>query len=241
MRLLLAADSPLPAGSAVGAAELTGLYAVPRLPWLRANFVSSLDGAATGADGRSGSLNNEVDGVVFELLRRLADVVVVGAGTARAEGYTRLADSTGRPLPLAVVSNSGRLPASVMTPVPGGGDVILLTRAAADAAGLRTARDALGTDAVLLCGDEAVDLHRAVDALASRGLTSMLAEGGPTLMADLLAAGLVDELDLTWVPALVGGGHRRITDGAPVDVAVQPMVLVEEAGTVLGRWRVVRD
>ncbi|MER6941626.1 dihydrofolate reductase family protein [Nocardioides sp. NPDC000441] len=58
---------------------LRAIYAPPRLPWLRANMVSSLDGAATGSDGRSGTVNNAVDVDVFHVLRDLADAVLVGA------------------------------------------------------------------------------------------------------------------------------------------------------------------
>ena len=67
--------------------ELAELYAAPADPWLRVNMVETLDGAAAGESGRSGSINNAVDRVVYDQLRALADAVLVGAGTARAEGY----------------------------------------------------------------------------------------------------------------------------------------------------------
>ena len=76
----------------------------PQGPWLRANMVTTLDGAAAGESGTSGSINNAVDKRIFDLLRELADAVLVGAGTARIEGY-RPAD-----LPTVVVSRSGRVP-----------------------------------------------------------------------------------------------------------------------------------
>ena len=88
MRILLGGEgSPAP-GTVLDEPALERLYAVPAgRSWLRVNFVSSLDGAVTGADGRSGSINTPADHRVFRLLRRLSDVVVVGAGTVRAEGY----------------------------------------------------------------------------------------------------------------------------------------------------------
>ena len=88
----------------VGKGDLKALYAAPSTPWLRVNMVSTLDGAVTGESGRSGAISNDVDRRVFELLRELADVVLVGAGTARIEGY-RPADR-----PIVVVSRSGRVP-----------------------------------------------------------------------------------------------------------------------------------
>ena len=86
-------------------ADLDELYAVESRPWLRVNMVSTVDGAATGPDGRSGGINNAADKRVFDTLRRLCDAVVVGAGTARDEGY--------RPFtkPLVLVSRQRRGPA----------------------------------------------------------------------------------------------------------------------------------
>ncbi|HZP16029.1 MAG TPA: dihydrofolate reductase family protein [Nocardioides sp.] len=62
-------------------------YAWPAGPWVRANFVSTVDGAAQGPDGRSGTINNEADVALFQQLRSTADVILVGAGTARTEKY----------------------------------------------------------------------------------------------------------------------------------------------------------
>ncbi|WP_369639949.1 dihydrofolate reductase family protein, partial [Nocardia sp. JMUB6875] len=69
--------------------ELVELYAYPvepSVPYVRVNFVTSIDGAVT-VDGRSGGLGTPADKTVFALLRDLADVVLIGAGTARAENY----------------------------------------------------------------------------------------------------------------------------------------------------------
>ena len=68
---------------------LAALFAEPRTPWLRANMIATLDGAATGADHRSGSINDPADLRVFHTLRALADVVLVGAGPCelRATGH----------------------------------------------------------------------------------------------------------------------------------------------------------
>ena len=80
-----------PGGFALDDAAIAALYGYPHLGvpparWLRANMVASMDGAAT-VEGRSGGLSNESDQQVFALLRAHADVILVGAGTARAEGY----------------------------------------------------------------------------------------------------------------------------------------------------------
>ncbi len=243
MRLLLdatgSAGAPMP-GDLCDDTALRQLYAAPAPSWLRANFVSTLDGAATGADGRSGSINTEADFVVFQLLRRLADVVVIGAGTARNEGYPPLRDEDGSAPVLAIVSNSGRLPRRLLSADSGPGAVLLITREAAPAVHTDEARESLGDEHVIAAGDDEVDLAAARKALEARGLRQILSEGGPHLLNSLLAAGVVDELDLTWAPHLVGGDHLRITAGPALDVALEPLLLVEQDGSVIGRWTVSR-
>ncbi|WP_270890005.1 dihydrofolate reductase family protein [Pedococcus sp. 5OH_020] len=239
MRLLLSESGALAPGTELDDASLRELYAAPSgRSWLRVNFVSSLDGAVTGPDGRSGSINTAADFRVFQLLRRLSDVVVVGAGTVRAEGYPALRDEDVDAPVLAVVSNSGALPETVARMTSPRGSALLLTRRQADPARLSSAREVLGEDNVVLVGDEAVDLVQARAALEDKGFRHLLCEGGPTLFGHLLAAGVVDEVDLTWAPAVVGGTHARIVRGTDLDVDLSPLVLVEEDGSVIGRWQV---
>lgn len=206
--------------------DLAGLYAVPRTPWLRVNFVATVDGAATGADGRSGSINNAADKRVFDLLRDQADVVVIGAGTARAEGYRDIGK------PLVLVSRSGSVPPQLRDSPPG--DVLVATYAASP--GLESARALLGPEHVIVAGQHRVDLADLKAQLAARGWGDQLCEGGPHLLRDLLDEGVADEIDLTVVPLAVGGNHPRISDGPPVHVPLTLHTLLEEDGTLLSRW-----
>ena len=206
--------------------DLRQVYAAPRTPWLRVNMVSTIDGAATGESGLTESINNEADQQVFHLLRELADCVVVGAGTARVEGYPAL------DVPTVVVSRSGSVPEKMRGAEPG--RVLLATVGVA--AGLAPARELLGDDNVLVLGSHRVDLAALKQALVDRGFSDILCEGGPRLLRDLLDQGVADELDCTFVPRLVAGTHPRITDGSPVDVALTLHALVESEGTLLGRW-----
>ena len=211
--------------------------------WLRSNFATSLDGAITGPDGRSGSVNSEADHVVFELLRALSHAVVVGAGTVRSEGYPALSvdkrwqearRGLGLPdaLPVVAVSNRGEVPPSFADqPV---GSVLLAMPSGSP--GLAGARERLGRDHVVVCGDDTVDGRRLVAALGERGWTQLLCEGGPQLHAALVAAEVVDELCLSITPVVVGGDGPRVTAGVALDAAYRPVVLVEEDGTLMGRW-----
>lgn len=208
--------------------EALGRWYTPERPdWLRLNFVATLDGAATGADGLSGSINNEADNRVFGLLRELCDAVVVGAGTIRTEGYAP------NPKPLVVISRTGDVPASLRA-----GDLSrVYVATGASAMGLEEARALLG-DRVLVLGDSAPSLDRLRPALAERGYRHLLCEGGPSLAADLLAAGQVDELCCTLVPRLVGGDSPRIMHGPQLAVDLRLSAVLEQHGTLLGRWLV---
>ncbi len=210
--------------------ELPELYAAPDQPWLRVNMVATVDGAATGEDGTSRSINNGADKTVFDLLRDLSDALVVGAGTVRVEGY-----AVGRK-PLVVVSRTASVPSTQRGAEPG--KVLMATVSTAPY--LEEARQLLGQEHVLVLGSHRVDLARLKDELVLRGHRHLLSEGGPHLLRDLLDQGVADELDATIVPHVVGGGHRRITDGPPVDVPLRLHTLVEQDDTLLARWFVQR-
>ncbi len=240
----------LPAGTdSRGDPDLVALYAYPDGQWLRANMVSSADGAAS-LDGASASLSSDTDRRVFALLRTLSDVILVGAGTARAERYKPVRPREllrdlrdGRPLtpPIAVITRRLDLdPDSLLiTAAPPDARTIVITtsRAPAD----RRASLARHAD-IIVAGDQTVDLKTAVSALAKRGHRRMLAEGGPHLLAQLVQAGLMDELCLTLSPLLAGPGASRIVAGAPgIGPATLPLPLtlahvLEEDGFLLCRY-----
>lgn len=227
--------------------ELADAYAYPGggRPWLRANMVSTLDGAAQH-DGRSQGISCPADMRIFGTLRGLADVVVVGAETVRREGYRPArarevfaARAAGQgPAPaLAVVSASldldFSLPLFVSPLVP----TFVLTGAAAPPDRVREAREA-GAE-VLFAGDgAAVDPARAVGELAARGLTRLLTEGGPRLLGQFVAGGVLDELCLTLSPLLTAGDAQRIAGGPAVAVPERFSLvsLLEEAGFLFTRY-----
>lgn len=228
---------------------LLDLYA-HRPDALRVNFVATVDGSST-VDGGPGSLGGPADRRVFGLLRRLADVVVVGAGTAREAGYGRLRLGRGSaawrrehglvPQPtLALVSRSLRLdPAAELFDSPV--RPLVLTSASAPDERRRALEDVAD---VVDCGDDEVDLARLRDVLRDRGLRRVLCEGGPSLLGDLVAADVLDELCLTVAPELEGGSGPRIAtrDGAPSVPRDLRLDLTLLAGsTLLTRWSRDRD
>ncbi len=198
-------------------------------------MIASADGAASLKD-RTAGLGGDSDHALFAILRSLADVILVGAGTLRAESYGPAhLDSAARtrregwglsPVPaIAVLTSSCHLDWQAPFFSQAEQRPLVLTTASAD----QTARDRAATVAeVIVAGDAKVDLALALEGLADRGVDNVLAEGGPRVSAQLAAAGLLDELCLTLAPLVVAGGAARILNGPEL---AQPAKL--ELGHVL--------
>jgi riboflavin biosynthesis pyrimidine reductase len=204
-------------------------------PCCYGNFVTSVDGVVAVEERRdSGSLisgRNRADRFLMGLLRAFADLVLVGAGTVRAEGrgalwtpdyvypdaasgFSELRASLGLPPQprLAVLTASGELdptrPALLSGPI-----ILAPSRAVASLPG-----DLASSSEVLTSGEERVDLPYALAALRERGYRRILCEGGPTTFGEMLRHRLVDQLFLTVSPVLAGrkqGGDRLgLVEGA---------------------------
>lgn len=228
-------------------AQIESAYLHPSERHLRVNFVVSLDGAVEVA-GRSGPLGGPADRAAFMAMRAVADVVLVGAGTARAENYgpvrlsaevqqrRRSRGQAPRP-PLALVTARGELSVDARMFEPDR-DVIVFTteRVAAERADLGRVAE------VVPCGVGVVDVAEAVAYLHKRGIGRILCEGGPALTRTLLEADLVDELCLTYSPVLAGAGSHQLSEawrGDPGRFALAG--LMEGGGMVITRYRTARD
>lgn len=207
---------PAPAEK-LGDEEILAAYQPPEVPWLRMNFVSSIDGAAT-RDGDTEDLGGAADSRVFELLRRHADVVLVGAGTVRIEEYgaMRLRDDAvawrrerGMPAQPAFALVSGRLDLDPNSDVFADAPTRPIIYTVGTAPTSR--REALSAVAdVVDAGSETIDPWKVRGDLQARGLPHVHAEGGPTLFGSFIIAGAVDELCLTIATELQAGDAGRI-------------------------------
>ena len=190
-------------------AELAARYAMPA-DCVRANMVMSLDGASA-VDGKVRPLSSPDDLALLRLLRALADVVLVGAGTVRAEGYGRfrlepeldeLRAELGVPGHPALAIVTGSLDLRPDAPVFADTSITPLLVTTATAASRRTTE---GWNAeTVVAGEDRVDVTELLDILRSRGLRRVLCEGGPQLLSQLVTADQLDELCLTLSPRLVG-------------------------------------
>ncbi len=243
----------------VGSASLTQCYDYPdglQSCWVRGNMITSVDGGATSA-GKSGALGSDGDRAVFAALRELADVVIVGAVTARVENYSGVQLGAAERLarrhrgqaevpPIAVLTRSGQIDRDAklfhrteVTPL-----VLTSAEAAEDTrqrlGSLAEVLDASGTEA------DSVDLRTALDLLAGRGLLRVLTEGGPGILGMFTDADLLDELCVTVAPVLLGGHPGRIVTG-PGEVRSNMSLLhalTDDTGYLYLRYardRIVRD
>ena len=188
-------------------------------------MISSLDGS-TVVDGRSGGLGNATDSSILGALRRVADVVLVGAGTARTEPYgpPNRAD-----LRIGVVSRRASIDPGSELFTSGAGFLVLPEDGPPSPPGIDVVR----------AGQGRVDVAAAVARLGTvvDEPTFVLAEGGPRLNGGLLAGDCVDELDLTLAPLLVGGdGARIVAAAAPTLDRYDLVHLATEDGYLYGRW-----
>jgi riboflavin biosynthesis pyrimidine reductase len=207
---------------------LAAAYAYPADPpggwWLRANMVSTADGAAVAPEGVTRGISSDHDRRVLTLLRALADVILVGASTALREHYgpekvraefAPLRAAAGQPpaAPIALASSKldFDLDGSLFGITEPSARTILLTTEAAPPDRVREAREVAD---VVIVGESTVESAAAVAALVERGHRRLLSEGGPRLLASILEGDVLDELCLTVSGTLIGGDAFRILNGA---------------------------
>jgi riboflavin biosynthesis pyrimidine reductase len=211
-------------------------------------MIGSVDGGAT-VEGRAGGLAGPGDRALFKVLREIADVVLVGAGTVRTENYSgaqmsvaarqaRQARGQAEIPPIAIVTASGALePTSRLFTHAETPPLIFTTNASFVATrdrvqGRADVFDASTSDPIV------VDATAVLAQLAQRRLYRVLCEGGPTLLGAIVEQNLLDELALTLAPTLVAGGAPRIVSGrSPVSAGLRPdHVLADDGGYLYLRY-----
>jgi riboflavin-specific deaminase-like protein len=239
----------LPVPGTVEIANLLGALDLPAhapsgRPYVIVNFVASVDGRATFR-GRSGTLGDDGDRVVFHALREQVDAVLVGTGTLRAERYGRLVSNPGtrerrqhrgrQPEPLAcVVTRSGHVPFDIPLFAEPEANILVFSPSDVDAGSCAANVEVVRLDPGQLQFSSVLkhlyDLHN---------VRVLLCEGGPTVAGALLHEGVVDELFLTLAPKLTGGGlGPAITSGPelPELASLRTGWALERAGALFLRY-----
>jgi riboflavin-specific deaminase-like protein len=210
-------------------------------PFVYVNMIESLDGRSA-IDGRSAGLGDDADLEMLLELRAVADAVLIGPGTVRAEGYARLVGSEERrayreslelpPDPVAVI-----LSRSLDVPWDAGlfadeAQPVLVYTASED----EPPETAAPVEVVRL--DEPTPSSMLAD-LRGRGVAALLSEGGPTLLSGLLEADVVDELFLTIAPLITGDPLAlRIVEGEGLRSArrARPVWVLRAQGELFLRY-----
>lgn len=212
-------------------AALDELYHPPRARWLRLNFIASVNGSVAGSDGTSHSLTNRTDRRILGAIRRAADVVLVGAGSVRTEGYF-----LPRSRPLAIVTGSGDLRGHhIPADVEEGRVIVLCPQDALDA--LKSSLDERPVTVITLPGPS-IPFNSAIAALRDLGHESIVCEGGPSLSAQLVAESLVDELCLSTSPQLVPLSQPVLPGLEASHHLTLTQLLLDEESTFYARWAV---
>jgi len=214
-------------------------------PYTYTNFALTIDGHSTIA-GRSGPIGSDTDTAMLVGLRTVAEAVMIGAGTMRAERYGRIftnparreeRERRGLPADPLFVLVSGRMELPWDAPLftDGGGRVLILTTSEDDPPDTATPVEVIRHEG-------SVDLVEALRHLrVEHGIRALLCEGGSHLHAQLLSAGLVDELFVTHGPVLAGGEGPGLVSGLPEgEIDLELAWLLREESELFARYRVRR-
>lgn len=206
-------------------ADLLQLYAYPlglTAPWFRANMVSSIDGSAAFKGGSKG-LTSASDRRLFHLMRALADVILIGAGTARSEPYRN------HKRQVVVITRSGDLPTHFFTGIP---PIVITTEAISESRRAALARKC----EVIVFGRHEVDLVLMRELFIERGWLKVLCEGGPALLGSINTEAMVDELALTIAPLLAGSGSSLLQESPEIKRNFDLLSLLEAEGNLFARY-----
>ena len=212
-------------------AWLTERYALPGDAWLRLNLITALGGQITGPSGRSDDLADGIDRPLLKVLRASADVVLVGAASVRAEGYT-----IPRRAPLAVATTTGDLAGHRFPADLAPGRLLVVCPEAARA----RVEEELGDRATVLPVAEGGDPSGVIDALRAAGYGRIVCEGGGHLVSGLVAAGVVDEFDHSIAPVLVSPGAPLSTGDLPLTHARLAGLVLDATDRLYARWALPR-
>jgi riboflavin biosynthesis pyrimidine reductase len=211
--------------------------APPDRPWVIVNMISTADGATAVAD-QSGPIGGPADKAVFHTIRSVADYILVGAGTARAENYGPVRRKPdGRPgARIAIVTRTGNIDRE--SPLFDDGEGPLIVTCEACPIGKRAALAEIAE--LVIAGGASVDPTIAMTFLATKGAGVVLCEGGPSLNGDLLAADVVDEWCLTIAPMAAAGRSKRVAVGPDLPdggtAAFRLARLLESDGYLFARY-----
>ncbi|MCU1528237.1 MAG: hypothetical protein JWP75_2000 [Frondihabitans sp.] len=218
---------------------LVDWYAPPTTPWLRLNLIAAVSGDAAGSDGTSETLSNRVDRAILTAIRDVADAVVVGAASVRAEGYR-----VPRRARLVIVTASGDLAGHRILPERASRVVVICPATSVDRVKRSLGEAVAELVTIVVAGDldGRVEPAALVAGLGEHGLHSLVCEGGPSLAGQFLQAGLVDELCLSTSPVVIGSGLPVFgIERFGASRLSLTQLLIDDQSALYARWKIEGD
>ena len=210
-------------------------------PWIRANFATTVNGVIQ-MEGRSFGVSGPPDKTVFRFLRSISDAILVGALTAQAEKYASpIPEPHSSKAPLLVVAtNSLNIEDSHKIFNEESPPLIATSNATFEAYPSKIERLSHRARFVAF-GNRSIDFPQLFSYLRSQGITTLLCEGGPKLVSQLLIAELVDEICLTISPRIGNGtptGFANIGSSTPIEMHLESSFEVD--GYLFCRYMIAR-
>jgi riboflavin biosynthesis pyrimidine reductase len=204
--------------------------------WVRLNLISTVSGSAAGPDRTSESITTSADRRILGVIRQLADVVLVGAGTVRVEGY-----QLPKRAALAIVTASGDLGGHQLPAGTRPDQLYVVCPSSAVGRARKSLGDAAATFVELPVHDGELDAREIVDGLRNHGMRSVVSEGGPKLAGELIAAGLLDEMCLSQAPYLGGADIPAFEPGGNELRKLRlTQLLIDDESVTYSRWQVLK-
>jgi len=194
-------------------------YITTGSPFIVAKIAQSLDGKIAMASGESRWITGEPARIKAHEFRSWYDAVMVGIGTVLADDPLLTCRLPGeRKSPLRIVVDSwARIPLDARMLECKDGRVILATTERADGEKVNALKGK-GVEVIKVPAvDGRVDLKRLMEILGSMGITSVLVEGGATLIASFIKENLVDKLLVFQAPLIIGGDGINSIGILPID------------------------
>jgi riboflavin biosynthesis pyrimidine reductase len=193
-------------------------------PRVVAAMIASADGRVA-VQGRSVGLGHPADRALLRELRTAVDAILVGTSTLRAERYANLLDDDQRAHRAAAGLEPEPVVATISRRLDLPTDIPLLSEPTARVQVYTAAEGEVPSQGAWVAVQRFEPGELTVPAVlehlrTERGARTVLCEGGPTLLRELVAAECVDDLMLTLAPMLVAGDAPTPLRGVPLDPPV---------------------